>query len=86
MKIGDEIMVHGFVDEIRQDTVIIRNAGGYFGTAASEVMPAIVRCKKCRISAIEGDDEEGTHYMWCSWIGHEVNPDDFCSYGERSSE
>lgn len=40
MKIGDEIMVHGFVDEIRQDTVIIRNSGGYFGTAASEVMPA----------------------------------------------
>ena len=37
MKIGDEIYVHGYVDEIRDDTVIVRNGGGYFGTAASEI-------------------------------------------------
>ena len=37
MKIGDEVMVHGYVDEIRNDCVIIRNEGGYFGTVASEV-------------------------------------------------
>ena len=37
MKIGDEVYVHGFIDEIRQDTVIIRNDGGYFGTVPSEV-------------------------------------------------
>lgn len=46
MKIGDEVMVHGYVDEIRYDdtkrvsTVIIRNDGGYFGTVESEVMRA----------------------------------------------
>jgi len=38
MKIGDEVYVHGYIDEIRQDTVIIRNDGGYFGTVPSEVI------------------------------------------------
>ena len=43
MKIGDEIYVHGYVDEIRYDdtkrvsTIIIRNDGGYFGTVPSEI-------------------------------------------------
>ena len=37
MKIGDHVYVHGIVDEIRKDTVIIRNEGGYFGTVASEI-------------------------------------------------
>ena len=38
MKIGDEIYVHGYIDEIRKDTVIVRNDGGYFGTVASEII------------------------------------------------
>jgi hypothetical protein len=38
MKIGDRVFVRGYVDEIRKDTVIIRNNGGYFGTIPSEVM------------------------------------------------
>lgn len=38
MKIGDEIFVHGYIDEIRKDTVIVRNDGGYFGTIPSEVI------------------------------------------------
>lgn len=36
MKIGDEVYVHGYVDEIRKDCVIIRNDGGYFGTVPNE--------------------------------------------------
>ena len=36
-KIGDRIFVRGYVDEIRKDTVIVRNDGGYFGTILSEV-------------------------------------------------
>lgn len=40
MKIGDQVFVHGYVDEIRKDAVIIRNNGGYFGTTEDEVMPA----------------------------------------------
>lgn len=39
MKIGDEVYVHGYVDEIRGDTVIVRNNGGYFGTARTEIKP-----------------------------------------------
>lgn len=38
MKIGDRVFVHGYIDEIRKDTVIIRNEGGYFGTVPSEVV------------------------------------------------
>ena len=42
MKIGDEVYVHGRVDEIRHiqsgpDMVIIQNSGGYFGTVKSEI-------------------------------------------------
>ena len=37
MKIGEEVYVHGYIDEIRKDTVIIKNDGGYFGTILSEV-------------------------------------------------
>lgn len=52
MKIGDEVYVHGYVDEIRNGTIIIRNEGGYFGTAPDEVMPPaqpeIIGCKDCK--------------------------------------
>ena len=36
-KIGDRIFVRGYIDEIRKDTVIVRNDGGYFGTILSEI-------------------------------------------------
>jgi len=38
MKIGDEVFIHGYVDEIRKDVVIIRNEGGYFGTVKEEIV------------------------------------------------
>lgn len=38
MKIGDEVYIHGYVDEIRGDTVIIKNEGGYFGTSKKEIV------------------------------------------------
>ena len=55
MKIGDRIFVRGYIDEIRKDTVIVRNDGGYFGTIPSEVItgelpsaqPEVIRCKDC---------------------------------------
>ena len=37
MKIGQEVFVHGHIDEIRKDVVIIRNEGGYFGTVPDEL-------------------------------------------------
>ena len=40
MKIGDRVFVHGYIDEIRRDTVIVRNKGGYFGTDPGEVIVA----------------------------------------------
>lgn len=38
MKIDEEIWVHGYVDEIRNDKIIVRNQGGYFGTAEKEII------------------------------------------------
>lgn len=37
LKIGQEVLIHGYVDEIRKDTIIIQNEGGYFGTVECEV-------------------------------------------------
>lgn len=39
-RIGDEVYIHGIIDEIRKDTIIIKNEGGYFGTVADEIMPS----------------------------------------------
>lgn len=48
MKIGDEVYVHGYVDEIRNDTIIIRNDGGYFGTVESEISERTsITCPDC---------------------------------------
>ena len=38
MKIGDKVYIKGVVDEIRKDTIIIRNKGGYFGTVEEEIV------------------------------------------------
>ena len=38
MRIGDRCFVHGCIDEIRKDTIIIKNKGGYFGTDPGEVI------------------------------------------------
>lgn len=37
MKIGDEVYIHGYIDEIRNDVIIIKNQGGYFGTIKEEI-------------------------------------------------
>ena len=45
IRLNDEVYVHGYVDEIRRDTVIIRNEGGYFGTVLHEVMPDVANTR-----------------------------------------
>ena len=95
MKIGDRIYVHGYVDEIRKDCVIVRNDGGYFGTVKSEIVEAqetedivsVIRCKDCRWYK--------TNYSWdgkehrvCVIEAYEPvrKADDFCSRAERKEE
>jgi hypothetical protein len=46
MKIGDRVYVHGYIDEIRKDVVIIRNSGGYFGTVKSEIIVAETKAEQ----------------------------------------
>jgi len=96
MKIGDRVYVHGYVDEIRKDTVIIRNEGGYFGTVKSEIVEAqktedivsVIRCKDCKYYR-DGDcwhewDNDGQIYYQSAI--NEPNPDDYCSKAKRKEE
>ena len=46
---GDEVYIHGYIDEIRPGTIIIRNDGGYFGTISDEVFT---------IQELKHEDEE----------------------------
>ena len=46
MKLGDRVFVSGYIDEIRKDTVIVRNDGGYFGTTWNEVTPSAQQERK----------------------------------------
>lgn len=79
MKIGDRVFVHGYVDEIRKDTVIIRNNGGYFGTDKSEVMQDdIVRCRDCK----KWNELENGMGL-CKRSEFLADATDFCSFGER---
>ena len=43
----------------------------------------IVHCWECERCKVEGDDEEGTHYLWCWKHGLAVEGTDHCSWGER---
>ena len=87
MKIGDRVYVHGYVDEIRKDTVIIRNEGGYFGTAKNEIVEAqkaedivsVIRCKDCKHKYIENK-------VWQCPFGLPGGPDFWCGYGAERKE
>ena len=40
MKLGQEVWIHGYIDEMRKDIAIIKNEGGYFGAVYDEIQPA----------------------------------------------
>ena len=96
MKIGDRIFVRGYIDEIRKDTVIVRNDGGYFGTILSEVtgelpsaQPEIIRCKDCKHWTNNiGDSKLKDNY--CNDEAHgfyyQCSEDDYCSFAERRTD
>ena len=94
-KIGDRVFVRGHIDEIRKDTVIIRNNGGYFGTIPSEVitgeLPSAQQdvtdtnvgkktCKTCHLW------EDGELNIACPWgSNYEHYEDDYCSLWEKQN-
>lgn len=88
MKIGDRVYVHGYVDEIRKDTVIIRNEGGYFGTVKSEIVEAqkaedivsVIRCEDCKYWG------EDPYKNGCKYMTYIVCENDYCSNAERKEE
>ena len=41
LSIGDEVYIHGYIDEIRNDVIIIKNQGGYFGTVKEEIFDSL---------------------------------------------
>ena len=81
MKIGEEVYIHGFIDEIRKDTVIIRNEGGYFGTVKEELRSATEK-QTNTAEWIRQTDKTKKMYGWCfcsncnAYIGSKPN---YCS-------
>lgn len=98
MKIGDRVYIHGHVDEIRKDTVIIRNEGGYFGTVKSEIVEAqktedivsVIRCKDCKYFELDHIEPFSVitvivaHEICTKW-GRccKTNENGFCHLAER---
>ena len=93
MKIGDRVFIHGYVDEIRKDTIIIRNKGGYFGTVRSEVItglpsaqPEIIRCKDCEHWDTTWQNDFAPNYHYCPLIDGTRRDDFYCADAERRGE
>lgn len=75
MKIGDEVFVHGYVDEIRKDVIIIRNNGGYFGTIEGEIVIADTPQTDC----------EDAFTKWQKSVADSYRPQtdcETCKYGQ----
>ena len=98
MKIDDRVYVHGYVDEIRKDTVIIRNEGGYFGTVKSEIVEAqkvedivsVIRCKDCKHhheAHYEEDGETPIIKHKCKLLkGYQFSENHYCGFAKRKEE
>lgn len=97
MKIGDRVYVHGHVDEIRKDCVIIRNDGGYFGTVKSEIVEAqktedivsVIRCKDCtKWDRNDGTfkDFDGKEWHNCKTLCFRTMAYFYCADAERKEE
>lgn len=78
-KIGDEVFVHGRINEIRGRTIIIENNGGYFGTDCSEVY-AIPSCRYCEFS------EEHGFNLFCKYWHRYTYWDGFCHFGNKAED
>ena len=70
MKIGEEVYIHGFIDEIRKDTIIIRNEGGYFGTV-KEDLRSCTESQTGKAEWIETSDSI-CYFLRCSACGTET--------------
>lgn len=46
MKLGQEVWIHGYIDEMRKDIAIIKNEGGYFGAVYDEIVEAVEAVNK----------------------------------------
>lgn len=68
MKIGDEVYIHGFVDEIRKDCVIVKNEGGYFGTVPDEVFVGNEIAPKIWVPFGQGKPEDDELVMVTTWV------------------
>ena len=62
--------------EIPEDDCCYADLESFVETICESEYIDIVRCRECT----ERDDD------WCMYFGKMINPDDFCSYGERDSE
>lgn len=81
LKIGDRVYVHGHIDEIRKDTVIIRNEGGYFGTIPSEIVSGeFTHCEDCK------NAEERGCALFCEFWTRYTAHKGYCFKAEKREE
>ena len=86
MEIGDRVFINGYIDEIRKNTVIIRNNGGYFGTIPDEVITRELPYAKPKIGwwieMVDADPMTGEPYVcgvYCSECGERIGCEsNFC--------
>ena len=80
MKIGDEVFVHGYVDEIRKDVIIIRNNGGYFGTIEGEIVTADTPQTDCLTCRYNSDEWDSPKCDSCSKAHSNYEPQTDCGW------
>lgn len=78
---GVDAVSRGVHDQVRWERDIaleqLEEHGISFGCIAPDVVK-VVRCKDCRYC------QRDVHGLWCfNDYEHSLQPDDFCSYGER---
>lgn len=55
MKLGQEVWIHGYIDEMRKDIAIIKNEGGYFGAVYDEIVEAVNKAYENGFKAGQAD-------------------------------
>ena len=63
--------------------VIVRYFDNGYGNVIGEMVGELVRCKECRYRA---GKINAKGFEVCEASGMDITDDDFCSYGERSSD
>lgn len=83
------------MDDFKRDLILSIDTA-IFATDTNDVQP-VIRCKNCihympydwmfsEIWQSQNIDDYPQNEIGCEWVDHYVNPDDYCSLGERKDD